>query len=183
MLRFSPSRTYLTAAAVALGMAVFSAWCAWSWWPAAIPAVLLLASAGLVLWLGLRPAVEIGDTVLRVGSQEVPWDTVRRVDQTNWISPMVLNLAMADGSRMRIVFPGDAISSNQLLELIQKRARHALLNGIPHAQIYGEVEKRPETTAPPLPAPRYRILTEEDEAEVERLYQRLRTAGRLDPDK
>ena len=30
------------------------------------------------------------------------------------------------------------------------------------------------------PAPRYRILRPEDEAEVERLYQRLKTVGNLD---
>ena len=30
------------------------------------------------------------------------------------------------------------------------------------------------------PPPRYRILRPEDEAEVERLYQRLKTVGNLD---
>ena len=30
------------------------------------------------------------------------------------------------------------------------------------------------------PAPRYRVLRPEDEAEVERLYQRLKTVGNLD---
>ena len=31
-----------------------------------------------------------------------------------------------------------------------------------------------------LPSPRYKLLREEDEAEVERLYHRLKTVGRLD---
>ena len=33
---------------------------------------------------------------------------------------------------------------------------------------------------PVPPSPRYRILRPEDEAEVERLYQRLKTVGNLD---
>jgi hypothetical protein len=181
--RFTPSRTYITACAVALGMAAFSAWCAWTWWVAAIPAFLLLASASLVFWLAVRPAVEVDERGLKIRDRSVPWSTVRRVDQTNWISPMVLDLTLADRSRLRIIYPGDSGKSAELLELIQKYSRYALLNGIPHAQIYGE----PIDQQPPVErassTPRYRLLNEDDEAEVERLYQKLRTAGRLDPDK
>jgi hypothetical protein len=32
-----------------------------------------------------------------------------------------------------------------------------------------------------LPSPRYQLLRPEDEAEVERLFQRLKTVGHLDP--
>ena len=41
---------------------------------------------------------------------------------------------------------------------------------------------RPDTERKqqPAPLPRYRILRPEDEAEVERLYQRLKTVGNLD---
>lgn len=183
MVRFTPSRTYITACAVALGMAAFSAWCAWTWWPALIPTVLLVMSAGVVFWLATRPAIEVDGESLKIRDRVIPWDTIRRVDQTNWVSPMVLDLTTADRLQLRIVYPGDSAHSTQLLETIQKNARRALLNGIPHAQIYGE----PIDQAPPvertLPSPRYRLLNDEDEAEVERLYQKLKTAGRLDPDK
>ena len=183
MVRFTPSRTYITACAVAMGMAAFCAWCALTWWPAAIPGGLLVLSAGVVFWLATRPAIEVDQTHLKVRDRVIPWTSIRRVDQTNWISPMVLNLTTADRLALRIIYPGDAAHSAQLLETIQKNSRHALLNGIPHAQIYGEpIDQQPPVERVP-PAPRYRFLNEDDEAEVERLYQKLKTAGRLDTDK
>lgn len=180
-LRFTPARTYLTAAAVALGLAVFSGWCATRWLPAAVPGVLLLLSAGLVLWLGLRPAVEASTEGLRWGGRAIRWVDVRRVDQTGWVSPLVVDLTLADLTRVRLIYPGETDESNRLLRVIQQRSTAALINGVPYRQIFGEAEAE---KAPAAPAgPRYRLLTEADEAEVERLYQRLRTAGRLDPEK
>jgi hypothetical protein len=180
MQRYTSSKTWFTAAAVAMGMAAFSGWAALRWWPAAIPAVLLVASAGLVLWLALRPAISVSDTRLVIGDRELRWSVIRRVDQTNWISPLVVDLTLQGGEGIRIIYPGDATSSNSLLETIQRNSKLALLNGIPHAQIYGEPEDR---VRKPLPSPRYRLLTEEDEAEVERMYQKLKTAGHLDSEK
>ncbi len=152
-----------------------------SWWPAAIPAVLFAVSAGLVLWLGVQPAIELTEADLRAGNRTIEWAEIRRVDQTGWISPMVAYLTLADGSRLRLLYPGETEQSNRLLRMIQQRAVKALINGVPHRQIFGE----PEGEAPRKAeaAPKARLLTEEDEAEVERLYQKLRTAGRLDPEK
>jgi hypothetical protein len=183
MERYSPSRTYYTATAVALGMAAFSFWCALSWWPAYIPVVLLVASGALTLWLATRPAIEVLESGLLAQGRSIGWKSIRRVDQTNWISPMVVYLTLADGTRLRILYPGEPRRSNELLETILKNSTRAKLNGIPHAQIYGPTLD-PMPPAPRVtPAPRYRLLTEEDEAEVERLYQKLKAAGRLDPDK
>jgi hypothetical protein len=180
VLRFTPARTYLSAAAVALGLTVFSAWWATRWLPAAVPALLLGASAGLVLFLGLRPAVEVTDLHIRAGRWTALWSEVRRVDQTGWVSPLVLDLTLQSGERMRLIYPGETAASNQLLREIQQRSTGALINGVPWRQLFGQPR---EEQAKPLPAPRYHLLTEEDEAEVERLYHKLRSAGRLDPEK
>ncbi len=121
------------------------------------------------------------ETDLRVGSQTIAWDEIRRVDQTGWISPMVTYLTLADGAKIRLLYPGETEQSNRLLRMIQQRATRSMINGVPHRQIFGEPPK--EATQEALPSPQYRLLTEEDEAEVERLYQKLRAAGRLDPEK
>lgn len=181
MIRFTPARTYLTAAAVAFGLAAFSGWCALRWLPSAIPAVLLLASALAVLWLGLRPTVEVTDTHLKSGRRTIPWTSVRRIDQTGWVAPMVVDLTLADQAKVRLIYPGETDNSNRLLRIIQQRSTLALINGVPHSQIFGEIPKPQAKDA--LPPPRYPLLTPEDEAEVERLYHKLRTAGRLDPEK
>lgn len=179
-IRFHPARTYLTLAAIALGLAVFSGWWTRLWLPAAIPAALFLATGGLALWLAMRPVIEVSEEGLRIGQQFIPWRDIRRVDQTGWIAPLVADLTLTGKRRIRIIYPGETTNSNRLLRLIQQNSTQALINGVPWRQIFGD----PPTVQRPQPAQqRPRLLRAEDEAEVERLYQKLRSAGRLDPEK
>jgi len=179
-MRFLPARTYLSSAAVALGLAAFSAWCGLRWWPAYIPAGLFVLSGALLLYLAFRPAIEVTDEGLVIGQSVIDWNDVRRVDQTGWISPMVVDLTLMSQKKVRLIYPGERVNSNRLLRLMQQRSSLALINGVPWRRIFGasaQIEK------PTLPSPRYRLLNEGDEAEVERLYQQLRAAGRFDADK
>jgi hypothetical protein len=169
---------YLTAAAVSLGMTAFSVWCAWRWWPASIAAILFAATSALILWLATRPVIELHRDRMCVGRRTIAWRDIRRVDQTGWVAPLVLFLTLDGGEKVKLLYPGDAGASNELLSLIQQKSAHALINGIPWARIFGEPHE--ETISPsPEPPARVKILTEEDEVEVERLYQQLRTAGRF----
>lgn len=179
-IRFHPARAYLTMAAIALGLAVFSGWWTRLWLPAAIPAALFLASGGLALWLALRPVIEVSEEGLRIGNDVIAWRDIRRVDQTGWIAPLVADLTLVSKRRIRIVYPGETASANRLLRLIQQNSTQALINGVPWRQIFGDVAE-PQRVQPAPQRPR--LLREEDEAEVERLYQKLRSAGRLDPEK
>jgi hypothetical protein len=54
-----------------------------------------------------------------------------------------------------------------------------LIDGIPYKQFWGEV--LPSVERRQLPSPKYQLLRPDDEAEVERLFQRLKTVGHLDP--
>lgn len=183
MSRFAPSRLYLTAAAVALGLTTFSAWFTMRWWPAGIATALFMCTSALILWLATRPVVEVREDALAIGKRAIPWKAIRRVDQTGWVAPLVLYLTLEGGERLQVLYPGDAESSNELLGLIQRKSSSALLNGIPWPRIFGEPEEeRQEPMAEA--APKMKVLTDDDEAEVERLYQQLRTAGRFnDQDK
>jgi len=179
-IRFHPARTYLTLAAIALGLGAFSGWWARMWLPAAIPAGLFLATAGLALWLAFRPVIEVSEEGLRIGREFIPWKDIRRVDQTGWIAPLVADLTLVGKRRIRIIYPGETSNSNRLLRLIQQNSTQALINGVPYRQIFGDTA--PAQRVQPAQQ-RPRLLREEDEAEVERLYQKLRSAGRLDPEK
>ncbi len=178
MSRFAPSRLYLTAAAVSLGLTAFSVWCTLRWWPAGIAALLFAATSALILWLATRPAIGINQHSLTVGRREIAWRRIRRVDQTGWVAPLVLYLTVEGGERLRLLYPGDAESSNELLTLIQQKSVSALINGIPWPRIFGE-PREPAPEQMEQPASRVKVLTDQDEAEVERLYQQLRTAGRF----
>ncbi|MGA2434031.1 MAG: DUF3093 family protein [Bryobacteraceae bacterium] len=182
MTRYVPSRHYLQAGVAALVFAVFSAWCGWRWSPPAFAAAaLFLASATVLLFLSFRPRIEIEDTHLSIGKRRIPWNSIRRVDRTGWVSPMMLNIEFADNSRTVLIYPGDLDSANSLLRHIRLSARQASIDGIPYTRFWG----KPASIVPeskPLAPPPYRLLLPEDEAEVERLYQRLKAVRYLDPD-
>ncbi len=145
-----------------------------------VPAGLFLLTAGLLFSMAFRPAIEIHEGYVAIGGRIIPWMDIRRLDRTGWISPLIMRITLFDDSRLLLTYPGDLDSCNSLLRHLRQRSRDALIDGIPYRQYWGEVlapgtERKPQTSLP-----RYRILRPEDEAEVERLYQRLKAVGNLD---
>lgn len=148
--------------------------------PAFVPAVLFAATAVLIFVFALQPAIEIHEGYLKTRNRQIPWSQIRRLDRTGWISPLVLNMTLLDNQRLLLIYPGDLDSSNSLLRHLRRYCREALIDGVPYRQFWGEA-----LTAPPerrqLPSPRYPLLRPEDEAEVERMFQRLKAVGHIEP--
>lgn len=187
MTRYLPARYYLWFGIAALVLAGFCAWRGWLSAPkslamyalAYVPVLLFVLTAAVLFLLAARPAVEVHEGYLTIGKRMIPWMDIRRLDRTGWISPLIVRITLFDDSRMLLVYPGDLDSCNSLLRHLRRLSRDALIDGIPYRQYWGEVlaaggERKQ------IPAPRYRVLRPEDEAEVERLYQRLKTVGNLD---
>lgn len=178
-MRYTPSKQYLTAGLVSAALAVVSAVFATEWIIALVGAVLFFLSAIAVMLLAFRPTIEIQEQFLVLGRRAIPWVDVRRVDRTGWISPLAVFVTLANDERLLLVYPGDLDAANSLLRHIRRNSREALIDGIPWVQFWGEttpapVEKREQT------AQKYQLLRTEDEAEVERLFQVLKTVGHLD---
>jgi hypothetical protein len=145
-----------------------------------VPSGLFVLTAGLLLAMAFRPALEVHEGYLAIGRRIIPWMDIRRLDRTGWVSPLIVRITLFDDSRVLVVYPGDLDACNSLLRHLRRLSRDALIDGIPYRQYWGEVlSPGGEKKQPPAP-PRYRILRAEDEAEVERLYQRLKTVGNLD---
>ena len=178
MTRYTPARHYLTFGIAAIGLGAFSAWLGLDWKPAFVPAGLFIVTAGVLLALAFRPAVEIHEGYLSVGRRIVPWMDIRRLDATGWVSPLIVRMTLFDDTRMVLVYPGDLDSCNSLFRHLCRLSRDALINGKPYRQYWGEVLSPGDRKQ--MQQPRYRMLLPEDEAEVERLYQRLKTVGHLD---
>ncbi len=178
MTRYLPARQYLSFGIAAIFLAAFSAWLGYRWSPAFIPALLFALSSILLIVLALRPAIEVHENYLGIGGRTIPWTDVRRVDRTGWVSPLVLRLTLFDDSRVLILYPGDLDSCNSLLRQVRRLSRDALIDGAPYSQYWGEVV--PPADRKKLAGPRYRLLRPEDEADVERLFQRLKSVGNLD---
>jgi hypothetical protein len=179
MTRYLPARHYLWFGIAAVVFAGGSGALGWGWPPAFIPASLFLATATLLFLAAFRPAIEVHEGHLSIGKRHIPWMDIRRLDRTGWISPLILRLTLYDDSRIILIYPGDLDSCNSLLRHLRRFSTDALIDGIPYRQYWGEL-LAPGSERKQVAPPRYRVLRPEDEAEVERLYQRLKTVGNLD---
>ncbi len=177
MTRYVPSRYCFQAGLAALIFGAFSLWCGLSWAPAFVPAVVFFGTSMALLFLALRPVVEVHETHLAIGTRIVPWLDIRRVDRA-LNSPLLVHLTLYDGARVRVIYAGDPASSQSLLRQLRRHAREALIDGTPYRKFWGD-----EALANAPASARYRLLRPEDEAEVERLYQRLKSVRSLDPDR
>jgi hypothetical protein len=175
--RYRPSRRYLLFAFLAVFGTAFSAWTGLRWSSTWIVAALFGATATVLIALVFRPTIEIHETHLRIGRRVIFWSEIRRLDQTRWTAPLAVHLTLANDQRILLVYPGDLDSSTSLLRHLRRYSREALLDGIPYRRFWGEpgVASRQQP-----PAIRYPLLRPEDEQEVERMYQRLKSVGRLD---
>jgi hypothetical protein len=153
---------------------------------------LFAVSALALAAVTIRPVIEIYETHLAIGRRTIPWRDVRRVDQTGWNTPLVVILTLRDRQRIHLLYSGDPDSSNSLLRHLRRFSREALLDGVPYREFWGEVaaisrSAEPAKNMPPEPADkgasvpvRYPVLRSEDEEEVERLFQRLKSVGHLE---
>jgi hypothetical protein len=181
--RYRPSRRYFLFALMAICGALFSTWTGLRWSYTWIAAGLFALSAAAILVLVLRPVIEIHETHLRIGRRVIFWNEIRRLDQTRWTAPLAMHLTLADQRKMLLIYPGDLDSSTSLLRHLRRYSREALLDGIPYRQFWGEPSGPASGAAARKrqpPPPRYPLLRPEDEEEVERMFQRLKSVGRMD---
>jgi hypothetical protein len=177
MMRYLPARHYLSFGIVAFALAAFSGWLGLGWTPGFIPCALFIATGAVLIYIAYRPAIEIHPHHLSVGARTIHWLDIRRVDRTGWASVLIVRLTLFDDSRVLLIYPGNPDSCQALLRHLRRASRDALIDGVPYRQYWGEMlSSSPDAKV----VPRYRLLRSEDEAEVERLYQRLKTVGNLD---
>src|SRR5258708_33081935 len=85
----------------------------WRWiW---IPAALFFSIAGLMLAFAFLPGIEIRDTHLAIGKRMIPWEDIRRLDRTGFISPLVMIVTLENKRRLLLVYPGGLEASNMLM--------------------------------------------------------------------
>jgi hypothetical protein len=183
--RYTPSRYYLVSAAVSMAVALQFSWVGIHWPAGWIPAVFFALLSGVSLALARRPAIEIHPRHLRIGGRTIDWSDIQAVDRTGWLIPLIVVLTLTNGRRVVLAYAGDLEQSRRLLRHLRRFAREALIDGLPHEDYWSDAQHPALEAAPERKllsaAPRYPLLREEDEAEVERLYQRLKSVGHLDP--
>jgi hypothetical protein len=132
----------------------------------------------VVLYLATRPTIEIYESHVKIGLAAIPWRHIRRLDRSSNI-PLMVRLTLSDKTHILVIYPGDQNSASDLLQNLRRYSREALIDGVPYRQFWGEAT----APAPPkkqLPAQRTPLLLPDDEAEVERMFQQLKSMGRLE---
>jgi Protein of unknown function (DUF3093) len=176
--RYRVPRHYVWAGVVALALSGFSAWLSLKSPLCWVATGLSLITAALVLYLASRPVVEIFETHIKIGRASIPWKQIRRLDRSA-NTPLMVRLTLADKSKHMVIYPGDPESSSGLLRNLRRYSREALIDGVPYRQFWGEAIIASAARRQQLPSPRVPLLLPEDEAEVERLFQKLKS-GHLD---
>ncbi len=179
MNRYLPARQHRIAGFVALALAGFSFWCGTQWPFAFIPAALFVGSSAALFYLATRPAIEVNRSGIKIGPRSFRWRDVERIEPTAWASPLVLRIWLQDGRWIRLIYPGDTDAIESLLEQMERLTRRATVDDLAGAHHADEVISL-SSPSEQFPSRRSKLLRAEDEAEVERLYQRLKTAGHLD---
>jgi len=105
------------------------------------------------------------------------WSDIDRIDTTSWNAPLVLKLTLADGRRLRLVYPGDVASADRLWREIRRKARASRRRRTQPSEAQ-RAPIRPDPSS--LRAPRSRLLRHEDEEAIEELYRQLKSVGRFD---
>jgi len=178
---FSPSPVYARAGWAALAGSLISALCGFRAPLAFIPALLCAATAATLFWLAKRPPIRLGETQFNIGERAIAWREVREINRSRFLSPLILRLKLTNQRYKILVYPGDAKQTESLLLQLRKNSHLATFDGASYRE-YWNWENQNALRGEPVPAePPVRMFSSEDEAEIERLYQTLKTVGRLDP--
>jgi hypothetical protein len=145
--------------------------------PSWVAAVLFAIPAVVLFALAFYPEIEIHEAYLRIGRRQIRWSEIQRLDQTGWNVPLLVRLTLEGKRHLLLIHPGDFDSSASLLRHLRRHSREALLDGVPHRQFWGEA---PAAAPPQVAPPRYPLLRPEDEEEIERMFQRLKSVGHLE---
>jgi len=179
---YAPSRIYARFAWAALGCATLAILAGFELGAvyALIPAVLCACAAVALFWLAGRPNIAVGDTQFSIGDRSVSWREVKEINSTRFVSPLVLDVRLTNSRRKWLVYPGAPERIAKLMYQLRRTSVQATFDGVAYND-YWTWNSLGSTPAPgPVPGTPVRMLNPEDEDEVERLYQRLKTVGHLD---
>jgi hypothetical protein len=183
--RFSRSSQYAWLALCATAGALFSAWVGLSSPLCLVPGALFALSAGALFCVWAQPSIDIYETHVAIGRRTTAWTEIASIEHMGWVVPLVVRIATVRGERWLVVFPGTKDSGIDLLNWLRRMPRGAQIDGVSYREFWGEASRlasKTDTTAEEkesvLPTPR--LLLPEDERDVERMYQRLKSVGHLE---
>jgi len=181
---YLPSRQYARVGWAALAGSFVCVLCGFGAPLAFIPALLCASTAAAIFWLAARPPIRLGETQFNIGERAIAWREVREINSSRFnsagfVSPLVLRLKLTNARYKFLIYPGEPERAERLLKMLRKNSHMASFDGVSYRQYWSWPSAEEERAALPAPAPVH-LFSREDEEEIERLYLKLKTVGRLD---
>ncbi|MBV9760646.1 MAG: hypothetical protein JO340_08780 [Acidobacteriaceae bacterium] len=177
---YLPSRLYPRIGWAALAGALICALCGLRAPLAFIPGALCAMTSGLLFWLWKRPPIRLGETQFNIGERAIAWREVREINHSRFVSPLILNIKLTNSRHKVMIYPGEPERIEKLMWHLRKNSYMATFDGVSHRDYWAwaaVAQARGEN--PPAEQP-VRMVSSDEEDEIERMYQRLKTVGRLD---
>jgi hypothetical protein len=176
---YRPSRLYSRAGWAAMAGSLVCTLCGLRAPLAFIPAFLCALTAVGLFWLFARPTIRVSPTQFNIGERAIAWREVREIN-SSFTSPLVLKLKLTNERRKIMVFPGEPERIAKLVYQLRKNSYFATFDGVAYRDYWmwsSVTGSDREETGFEQPV---RMLSSEDEQDVERMYQKLKSVGRLD---
>jgi hypothetical protein len=137
-------------------------------------------TAVALFWLAARPPIRLEETQFSIGERTIAWREVREINSSRFVSPLILSMKLTNSRHKLLIYPGEPERINSLLIQLRKKSHLATFDGVAHRDYWtwsSLINRSNENPAIEHPV---RMLSTEEEEEIERLYQKLKTVGRLD---
>jgi hypothetical protein len=127
---------------------------------------------------------------MNIGERAIAWREVREnntsrfnttgFNTSRFVSPLILNLKLTNSRHKVLVFPGDPDRIIRLTHQLRKNAYLSTFDGVAYRDYWTWSNLAGTRAQAPAHDQPVRMLSPEDEAEIERMYQKLKAVGRLD---
>lgn len=177
---YVPSRLYARGGWFGLAGAVLCVACGVRAPFAFIPALLCGLTSVLLFWLSSRPHIAVAETQFSMGDRSIAWREVREVNSTRVVSPLILRLKLTNSRKCLIIFPGQPDRISKLRYQLRRNSTLATFDGVSYKDYWTWSSMGMLQPADPAADQPVRMISHEDEEEIERLYRQLKSVGRLD---
>ncbi len=177
---YAPSRLYARVGWAALAGAIVCILCGFRAYLAFIPGALCAFTAGCLFWLSALPRIRVGVTQFHIGERTIAWQEVREINSSRFVSPLILKLKLTNSRRKTLVFPGEPEQIARLMYQLRKNSSWATFDGVAHRDYWTWNDIKEQSGADSTNDNPVRMLSHDDEEEIERMYHKLKSVGRLD---
>ena len=179
---YQPARSYARVGWAALAGSLVCISCGFKAPLAFVPGLLCFLTAAALAWLATRPAIRLSASQFNIGQRAVAWREVREIN-SRFASPLVLEIKLTNSRRKMVFFPGEPERIVRLMYQLRRNSYLASFDGVAYRDYWlwsSVTSSDREENGMDTPV---RMLSSDDEQEVERMFQKLKSVGRFDSHK